>query len=269
MDLKHLVRRASLALGFAVTACTITTTSSDSCSMDSTVTGCAQGSSGYSCTGSATPAQSTPSLNCGAGVAGNAMSTLYCCVAAGTTATTCAPDITVSNCAGTSQGYSCSGSDTPAHGYPSLSCGPGAPGDAGSTLYCCTNAASADGGNDVGTDAVADGGNDAFIDGGTCSVGADTGSPTCDQCFDSLCCAALVACATPDAAGVNDAGASACEQLLQCTLDCLAGNPDAGVDAGTLSGCEAICNPIYTAPEQQSANALLQCQATNCTQQCQ
>jgi hypothetical protein len=338
MRRNRLIRRASLALAFAVTGCTITTGSSDSCSPDSTVAGCVQGSSGYSCTGAATPEQSSPSLNCSTGVA-NAGSTLYCCIVG--TGTSCAPDTTVANCAGGSQGYSCTGSDTPPEsdsalscgagipgnagstlyccttggadgggictpdttvancmgpsiGYSctgansppqsnsSLNCGPGAPGDAGSTLYCCTsNATGAEGGNDgggeSGSDAVSDSGNDALndsgletgVDSGICAVGADTGSPSCDQCIDSLCCPALVACGSPDAAGVDDAGATACEQLIQCTLDCRAGNPDAGVDGGSLSDCETICNPSYTVSEQQNANALLQCQATSCTQQCQ
>jgi hypothetical protein len=100
-------------------------------------------------------------------------------------------------------------------------------------------------------------------------VGAATGSATCDQCLDSQCCTALVSCDTPDSAGVDDAGSSACEQLLGCTLDCLAGNPDAGVDGGTLTTCEALCNPSYTLSEQQNATALLQCQAANCSTSCQ
>jgi hypothetical protein len=302
MGLKHLVRRALLAVAFAVTGCTVTTSSSDSCSPDSTVVGCTQGSTGYSCTGLADPAQASPSLNCSTGVPGNAGSMLFCCVAGSASSTTCAPDITVTSCPTTSQGYSCTGSDTPPEGDPSLSCGPGAPGNAGSTLYCCVSNAGADSGSDVGVDAggdvaseggadasndalasdgandaaASDGGNDALVDagfetgdGGTCAIGADTGSPSCDQCVDSACCTALVACGTPDDAGSDDAGASACEQLLQCTLDCLAGNPDAGLDAGSLSDCQAICNPSYTLTEQQNANALIQCQATNCAPQCQ
>jgi hypothetical protein len=332
MGSKHLIRRASLVLAFAITGCTITTGSSDSCAPDSTIPGCVQGSSGYSCTGAFTPEETFSSLICSQGVAGNAGSMLYCCIAAGVTATTCAPDITVSNCASTSQGYSCTGSDTPPQSDPtlscgtgspgnagstlyccttggadgggscaldttvascvgpsvgyscsgsatppqsnsSLSCGPGAPGDAGSMLYCCTsNATGADSGNDAadgGTDAPIDNGSETSVEGGVCAIGADTGSASCDQCLDSLCCTALVACGTLDAAGANDAGASACEQLLQCILDCVAGNPDAGVSAGSQSSCEAICNPSYTPSEQQSASALLQCQMGNCTQQCQ
>ena len=124
-------------------------------------------------------------------------------------------------------------------------------------------------GSDGGDGALVDGAYETGVDGGTCAVSADTGSPNCDQCIDSQCCTALVACGTPDAAGVDDAGASACEQLLGCTLDCLAGNPDAGLDAGSMGDCQALCNPSYTLSEQQNASALLQCQTTSCSAQCQ
>jgi hypothetical protein len=279
---KHFVRRASLAIALAITGCTITTSSSDSCSIDPTVTGCTQGSSGYSCTGSTTPVSSVSPLVCSPGVEGSAGATLFCCVSGGAVGTTCAPDVTVSNCADTTQGYSCTGSDTPEQDYSSLSCGAGISGNAGSTLYCCTSSAGADGGNDAGAVGSDSGGNivpdstsdtadqtDGGADAGTCGITADTGNSTCDQCVDSMCCDSLVACGTADDAGADDAGASACEQLLQCTLACLTGNPDAGVPAGTLTDCQALCSPSYSTAEQQNANALLQCLTNSCSQPCQ
>src|SRR5579864_3370032 len=136
MGHKHLVRRVLLVLAFAITGCTITTGPSDSCAPDSSVAGCVQGSSGYSCTGAATPEVSIgSSLNCSIGTPIDATTTLFCCIS-GSSTTTCAPDTTVSNCASSSQGYSCTGSDTPQQSDSSLNCGKGTPGNAGSTLYC-------------------------------------------------------------------------------------------------------------------------------------
>ena len=140
------------------------------------------------------------------------------------------------------------------------------------------NDAESDGGNDAesggGNDAESDGGNDASVqfetgaDGGSCAVTAETGNATCDQCVDSMCCTALVVCGIPDDAGTNDAGTSACGQLLGCTLDCVAGTLDAGQVAEALSDCQALCNPTYTMSEQANASALLQCLTGSCAAQC-
>jgi hypothetical protein len=154
-------------------------------------------------------------------------------------------------------------------------CGPGIAGGGGTSLFCCIAgdaapapvtdaAADTSTGVDVGTGADVSTG----VEAGACAVTASTGSTGCDQCLDSQCCSALVSCDTPDDAGVNDAGASACEQLLGCIRDCIAGNPDAGVPPSTLSECQPICSPSYTPSEQQSANALLQCQASSCSTAC-
>jgi hypothetical protein len=114
---------------------------------------------------------------------------------------------------------------------------------------------------------VSDAGGDAIVDGG-CAVSINTGSPTCNQCVQSQCCAAVSSCGTPDDAGVDDAGNTACELLLKCTLDCVAGNSEAGVDGGSTSSCEASCSPTYTQAEQQSASAVLSCRAASCSPQC-
>ncbi len=298
MRLKPRIRRTAFALAFAITGCTITT-SPDTCSSDATVTGCTQGSTGFSCTGVVSPDQGNPSLVCSSGTPGNAGATLYCCVnfGPGTAGTTCKPDVTVSGCATGAQGYACTGTDTPEQGDGSLSCDPGKAGNAGSTVYCCmTTGASgggADSGSDVGAeasialeaatgaeaagDAVSTGddasgqsdtGAGAGPDGGMCAVTADTGVAACDQCVNSTCCAALVACGSLDDAGADDAGASACEQLLKCTLDCVAGNPDAGLMPGTLTSCQMLCNPSYSSSEQANATGLLQCLTTACGQAC-
>jgi len=301
MRLTHVAVRAPFAIALAVTACSVsaTTGSGDTCGVDDSIAGCAPGSFGYSCAGAATPAESS-SLVCSEPTPGNG-ATLYCCVAV-FAPTTCAPDLTIAGCTGDSQGYSCKGSDTPDQYDFTLNCSAGTA-SSGSTLYCCgsgdgavptkADAGSNDvatvlsddgGGSDVAT--APDGASDALAtsdagsgdgpstdgvgaDGAVCGVTGDTGSDSCNQCLDTSCCAALEACGTPDDAGTNDAGASACEGLLQCTLDCVAGNPDAGIPAGTLSDCEGLCNPSYTTSEQAAASALLQCLTTSCATQCQ
>jgi hypothetical protein len=105
------------------------------CSPDSTVTGC-RGSAGFSCSSDVSPEQIDSSLVCSDGVGGGGGLTLYCCVQF--QSSSCAPDPTVQNCPGTSIGFSCTGSDTPEDADPTLICGPGAVGNAGSLLYCCT-----------------------------------------------------------------------------------------------------------------------------------
>lgn len=303
MRLTHVALRASFALAFAFAGCSVSATSStgDTCGGDDTIAGCAAGSFGYSCTGTATPAEGSSSLICSQPTAGNNGATLYCCVSI-FAPTTCAPDLTVAGCTSGSQGYSCTGSDTPGQHDSTLNCSAGVAASATSTLYCCASgdgasptldaasgdgavAVSDDGGGDEGT--AADGAGDGFAtyeagagdgfatdgsggaDGAVCGVTGDTGSDSCNQCLDTACCAALEACGTPDDAGTNDAGASACQGLLECTLDCVAGNPDAGVAGDTLSNCQALCNPSYTTSEQAAASALLQCLTTSCASQCQ
>jgi hypothetical protein len=113
-------------------ASTVTTT----CAADSTVSGCTGASIGFSCTGTDTPEQADSSLNCSAGVAGNAGSTLFCCLPT-SGATTCAADSTVAGCVGGALGYSCTGTDTPDQTNSALYCSNGVAGNAGSTLFCC------------------------------------------------------------------------------------------------------------------------------------
>jgi hypothetical protein len=63
---------------------------------------------------------------------------------------------------------------------------------------------------------------------------------------------------------VDDAGSSACLQLLACIND-VNTSSDAGVDAGVG---ESTCDPTYTADEQTNAEAVLTCIRTSCATQC-
>jgi hypothetical protein len=106
-----------------------------SCAQDDTVA-CA-GGTGYSCTGSDSPDDSDSTLICSSPVDGNAGSELYCCADAFPSTSSCAEDPTVTGCPPPSIGFSCTSTDTPMDADPSLTCGPPADGNAGSTLYCC------------------------------------------------------------------------------------------------------------------------------------
>jgi hypothetical protein len=95
----------------------------------------------------------------------------------------------------------------------------------------------------------------------TCSVTLDTGSADCDTCVATSCCTALTTCDPADDAGDNDAGLSACEQLLGCISD--VNSADGGTDGGA-----ATCNPSYQSDEQTNAAAVLTCIETSCATQC-
>jgi hypothetical protein len=101
----------------------------------------------FSCSGTAQPWQSDPSLRCGQGNGGGlGDNTVYCCSVRDPAApNTCAVDPSI-NCAPTT-GYSCSGSDTPSDDDPSLTCGTPTTAQ-GKSLYCCGSLAVADGGQD-------------------------------------------------------------------------------------------------------------------------
>jgi hypothetical protein len=114
-----------------------------------------------------------------------------------------------------------------------------------------------DGPADAGTQGEAA----AMTDAGTCPVGIDTGIAACDQCIEAACCQQWVTCGTPDDAGVDDAGASACVQLTQCVQDWVA------ADAGTLSSGEASCGPAYSQSARDASHAFLACKQ-GCSMQC-
>jgi hypothetical protein len=117
---------------------------------------------------------------------------------------------------------------------------------------------------DTGTTTPVSDASDAGEAAAMCSVGLDTGAAACDSCVDSSCCTPLTTCVTPDDAGTDDAGNSACLQLLFCINDVNVSS-DAGVDSG--SG-ETFCNSNYSASEQAAAQAVLTCIRTSCAAQC-
>jgi hypothetical protein len=302
MPLAHFSGRTSFVVALAVAGCAVSATTSpaDTCVDGQVIAGCAASSSAYLCAGTATPLETNSTLSCS--VPTSAMGgMLYCCVSS-SGPTTCMPNLAVAGCIASSQGFACTGPEAPGATNTTLNCGAGVPGPGGTALYCCANATSSgtpdaagndvsaessdagaedapndasaspdEGGNEAGPDADNDAAGQAEtgLDAGVCAVISGTGSAGCDQCLDAQCCQAIVACATPDDAGTNDAGASACEQLLQCTLDCIGGNPDAGLDGGAPGDCESLCNPTYTVSQQMAANGVLQCLMTNCSAQCQ
>lgn len=108
------------------------------CAPDSTVAGCATGSAGYTCTGSVRP-DASGSLQCSTGVSEPSGGTGYCCYTTSTTtAPTCTVDSTVTGCTGGSYGFACTSTNQPSDENTNLVCGPGAAGNDGNTLYCCT-----------------------------------------------------------------------------------------------------------------------------------
>ncbi|MGA2448859.1 MAG: hypothetical protein ABTD50_09305 [Polyangiaceae bacterium] len=225
------------------------------CTLDSAVS-CTGGASGYSCTaGSQPPDSANSSLLCSTPQPAGTTDQ-YCCAAIpAASSSTCQQDQSVTGCVG-SYGFACTGTDTPASDFSGVTCGNSGVAGTNSqgvaaTLYCCTL------GNSV-TDA-----------GGSCSVGADTGTQACDDCVTSQCCAALTTCDTASGAGVDDAGSSGCEQFIACVLSCVAGN--ASVAGESMSACEDECNPsdTYSTTDVASANAVFQCMASSCSQPCQ
>jgi hypothetical protein len=131
-----------VALAVAMAGCSVSASAGPteaSCAPDTTVS-CTGSATGFSCTGSDQPEDSDSSLTCSVPISGNAGSTLYCCVSGfAFSSSTCAPDSTVTGCEAGSYGFSCTGSDTPDQTDSSLTCSTPVDGNAGSSLYCCTN----------------------------------------------------------------------------------------------------------------------------------
>jgi hypothetical protein len=114
--------------------CGTAATGGGTCTADSTIA-CTDGSSGYSCTGAETPTDSDPTQSCGAGVSDNNGNTNFCCIT--TTTSSCTADDTVAGCGGGSYGFSCTSTDAPSDGDPTLTCSDSTSGPNGSSLYCC------------------------------------------------------------------------------------------------------------------------------------
>jgi len=99
----------------------------------------------------------------------------------------------------------------------------------------------------------------------SCTVQLSTGSSDCDTCAATSCCTPLMACDMADDAGTDDAGRSACEQLLGCIND-VNSSGDAGVDAAMgETACEVM---PYTTTEDTNASAVFSCLRTSCATQC-
>jgi hypothetical protein len=136
MDLTMSIRNLTCSFLLGVAGCSTTVDSGPTCGPDSTVV-CA-GGSGYSCTGGDRPEDSNANITCSDPETGNAGSTLYCCISAFASGSSCGPDDTVTGCEPPSIGYSCTGTDTPDEENSDLNCSiNGVPGNAGSLLYCC------------------------------------------------------------------------------------------------------------------------------------
>ncbi len=101
----------------------------------------------FSCSGSAQPWESDPTLRCDQGTPDLNGATIFCCSVRDPSAPdTCVRWTTTDNCAPTT-GYSCTGSDAPSDDDPSLVCGmPTA--FQGESIYCCRSTEVGDAGED-------------------------------------------------------------------------------------------------------------------------
>jgi hypothetical protein len=238
---------ATLATGCTATATVTGSQATSSCSANAALS-CTAGASGYSCTGVAEPADTNAALECSIGVVDGA-NTDYCCFTfAGTT--TCARDATVTGCQAGSYGFSCTGGDTPEQADTSLACSDGTPGNAGSTLYCCSlgggTAATCAADSSVACEAGASGysctGSDtpAQSDGSlVCSTGTAGSGDTryCCVAWTSASCgqdASVQGCAYPSV-GFACSGSSSPSQI-DTSLTC--SDPTAGANGETLYCCQ-------------------------------
>jgi hypothetical protein len=99
-----------------------------------------------------------------------------------------------------------------------------------------------------------------------CAIGVSTGSAACDDCIDSNCCSAVVAC---DGETKTNADSTDCEEIDSCYGDCLSPPVDSGVTPGTASDCATLCSGTHTMQGQTDFNALQSCTQTSCASQCQ
>lgn len=134
VDMHKWLLLASPLFLLTAAACIVNTTGNNSCTADATVTGCSGMSQGYTCTGSETPPQVNANLVCGSGLADPSGNTQYCC---NTSNGSCTVDTTLA-CSGATQGYTCSGTETPSMQNGSLACDAGMAEGNGATGYCCT-----------------------------------------------------------------------------------------------------------------------------------
>ncbi len=98
-------------------------------------------------------------------------------------------------------------------------------------------------------------------------LGFDTGNPTCNTCITTNCEMQWCTCAGDTT--VDDAGTPGCVAFTQCVIDCVNGNPDAGIEAGTQGDCLTECSGgdaggAYTGTEVANGTAFLVCLQTSC-----
>jgi hypothetical protein len=239
------------------------------CAQDLSIT-CSGSATGYTCSGTDAPDSTDSTMVCGGGLPLGGK-TSFCCEPKSTvtTTSTCSQDPSTTSCP-SGVGYSCTGLDSPSSTDSTLTCGGGLPSN-GLTYYCCASSTTSGGSpdasdEDAGVNMDASTTSDTPEETGLCSVGADTGNPTCDTCVESNCCNYLTACDTPDDAGVTN-GDTACERVLGCLTSCISGN--ASVPADTLANCEDTCGVDYTAAELTNAAAIVTCETQTCASACQ
>jgi hypothetical protein len=94
-----------------------------------------------------------------------------------------------------------------------------------------------------------------------------SGYPTCDLCIQSTpeVCTQAVSCDTPDDGGVDDAGATRCEQLLACVQNCAVAGAEAGVSTGQ---CVTICKAGYNLTEYMNYDGLVSMIGLLCPNSC-
>ncbi|HLK38241.1 MAG TPA: hypothetical protein VKU41_15870 [Polyangiaceae bacterium] len=107
-----------------------------------------------------------------------------------------------------------------------------------------------------------------ILEAATCNTTVTSGSAACDMCLQANCCQQVVACDTPDDAGVDDAGLSMCEKLIGCVSDCVSPPAGSNVDAGTTSSCFSTCGASYSTAEVNAANTLVSCTTASCASMC-
>ncbi len=97
-----------------------------------------------------------------------------------------------------------------------------------------------------------------------------SGDATCDQCIqeESPCCNSARACATADDGGVDNAGKTRCQQLLDCIYNCASGLSGSGGTPPSYTQCQVTCATAYNDTEYDSAIGIVACVQALCSQQC-
>ena len=231
------------------------------CSRDEKVAGCVGNSLGYSCSGIDSPDENNAFLNCSVGTAAGG-ATLYCCVEASVVSSGCTSDSSITSCAGSALGFSCTGSGRPERADSSLVCSQGTAGKGGATLYCCASYVASSGsctqdtaiqgcgGSGIGFSCSGRDRPDQINQSLTCGQGTASGSATLYCCGSGGLppvtttprCAAdgAVPCASP-AAGYTCTGGATPPQS-DATLTC--GQGAAAPNAATSYCCNST--PVVT-----------------------